>query len=275
MTQADGSGFKELPVATDLSSSVDWSPDSSQIVYVADEEPEDRVRVAPSDASGAGHLVPMPEGWIGPHNPTFSPDGTRVAFDARPDTSEGNEQVLVGPTDGSAPAGPITKSSMNNEQPDWKPCEGCAPPGKPQNPGNGGGQPTKTPTKVRTVSFKNIYVYPRMAVGINCFADGGHPDPKYCNGDGIAKMVAPGGGFLRSPKHELKRRMKTIVFAKGSVKVPGGESKPLKLKVTAAGKKLAKPGKTLKILLDIKVSRDQEKPETFKKTVKIKVPKKK
>ena len=275
VTQADGSGFKELPVATDLSSSVDWSPDSSQIVYVADEEPEDRVRVAPSDASGAGHLVPMPEGWIGPHNPTFSPDGTRVAFDARPDTSEGNEQVLVGPTDGSAPAVPITKSSMNNEQPDWKPCEGCAPPGKPQNPGNGGGQPTKTPTKVRVVSFKNIYLYPRMAVGINCFADGGHPDPKYCNGDGIAKMVAPAGGFLRSPKHELKKKTKTIVFAKGSVKVPGGESKPLKLKVTAAGKKLAKPGKTLKIQLDIKVSRDQEKPETFKKTVKIKVPKKK
>jgi hypothetical protein len=128
---------------------------------------------------------------------------------------------------------------------------------------------------VRVVSFKNVYLYPRMAVVINCFADGGHPDPKYCHGDGIAKMVAPAGGFLSSPKHELKKKTKTIVFAKGSVKVPGGESKPLKLKVTTAGKKLAKPGKTLKIQLEIKVSRDREKPETFKKTVKIKVPKKK
>jgi Tol biopolymer transport system component len=279
VTQADGSGFKEMPIESDNSSTVDWSPDSSQVVYVSHEEPVYNVRVAPADGSGPGHIVPMPDGWLVPHNPTFSPDGTRVAFDARLGNS--NEQVLVGPADGSAPAVPITESSMNNEEPDWKPCEGCAPPAaQPQNPGGGGpnngsgAQQTKSPTKVRTVTFKKIYLYPKMAVFIDCFADGGHPDPKYCNGDGVTKMVTYTGSSFR-PWARPKPKKQTIVFAKGSVKVPGGESREMMLKVTAAGKKLAKPGKTLKGQLIVNVSRDNEKPETFKKTIKVTVPKKK
>jgi Tol biopolymer transport system component len=278
VTRADGSSFKELPVDADIDSTVDWSPDSSQVVYVAHEEPDYNVRVAPSDGSAPGHIVPMPEGWIVPHNPTFSPDGTRVAFDAR--SNESYEQILVGPADGSAPAVPITKSSENNEGPDWKPCKGCAPPAKPQNPGSGMEQPTKTPTKVRVVSFKKVYLYPRIAISIDCFAQGGHPDPKYCSGDGVAKMFSYTVGSHRPwfdgfrPWARPKSR-KTIVFAKGSVKVPGGESKEMKLKVTAAGKKLAKPGKTLKARVVVKVSRDHEKPEIFRKTIKVKVPKKK
>jgi Tol biopolymer transport system component len=278
VTRADGSDFKELPIATDLGTTVDWSPDSSQIVYVGDEEPKDNVRVAPADGSGPGHIIPMPDGWIVPHNPTFSPDGTRVAFDARPPTSPAYEQVLVAPADGSAAAVPVTESAQHNEEPDWKPCEGCAPPAQPQSPGVIGGQPTitqaptaKSPTKVRTVAFKKVYIYPRMAVSIDCFAKGGHPDPKYCNGDGFARVTTyTGGGFRPRARSKVK---KTIVFARGSVKVPGNESRPMKFKATAAGKKLAKPGRILKVQLVVNVSRDKEKPETFKKTVKVKVPK--
>jgi Tol biopolymer transport system component len=271
ITNADGSGFKELPFATDFSSTVDWSLDSTQVVYISDEA-VDNVRVAPADGSGPGHIIPMPEGWIVPHHPVFSPDGSRVAFDARNGKIVG-EQVLVAPSDGSAAAVPITTAGQNNEEPDWKPCEGCAPPAKP--PAGNGPEPTKkTPQKIRLATFKNVYIYPRLSVGVDCSAQGGHPDPKYCHGDGIAKAVTYTGSNPRLwAKPKLKK--KTIIFAKGSVKVRGGESGQLKLKVTGAGKKLAKPGRTLKIQIVVKVSRDKEKPETFKQTVKVKVPKKK
>lgn len=288
ITKADGSGFKELPVLSDSSSKVEWSPDSTQVVYVADEDPLDRVRVAPADGSGVGHPIDMPPGWIVPHNATFSPDGTRIAFDARPTSGAGYEQILVAPADGSSPAVPITKSAENNQQPDWKPCDGCAPPANPQTPqtpGTGGGtnpgtspgskpgtKPgtnagTKTPTKVRLVYFKKVYAWhDLLAVGIDCNAQGGHPDPKYCNGDGIAKVLVPRTGYRPWAKPQAS---KSVVFAKGSVKVPEGKSKPLKMKVTAAGRKLLSSGKKVKVTLTVKVSRPTGKAQTFKKTIKV------
>lgn len=271
VTNADGSGIKELPVPAELGSSVDWSPDSTQIVYSADEEPLDRIRVAPADGSGPGHAIEMPAGWVVPYHAVFSPDGTRIAFDAYPAGGAGYRQILIAPADGSSPAVPITKSAEQNEEPDWKPCEGCAPPVKPQAPGTGGasgdGQPTKTPTTVRLIYLKKVYAWKYMTpVFVDCNAQGGHPDPKYCNGDGIAKAVAPRTAFRPWAKPKPN---KPIVFAKGSVKVPEGKSKPLKLKLTAAGKKLLSKGKAVQVKLSVKVTRPNGKALTFKKTISV------
>ncbi|HET7416817.1 MAG TPA: hypothetical protein VFJ61_04215 [Solirubrobacterales bacterium] len=291
VTNADGSGFKELPVPADLNSSVDWSPDGKQIVYSADEEPLDLIRVAPADGSSEGHVIEMPDGWVVPYNARFSPDGTQVAFDAYPTFGAGYRQILVGPADGSSPAVPITKSAEQNQEPDWKPCEGCAPSGEPQNPGGGGtggsgsgaaggsasggaggnGGGTKTPTKVRLIALKKVYAWRYMTPAfIDCNAQGGHPDPKYCNGDGIAKAVAPRTAFR--PWAKPKTKAQTIVFAKGSVKVPEGKKKGLKMKVTAAGRKLLKAGGKVKLKLTVKVSRPVGAPEAFTQTIKVQAP---
>ena len=278
ITNANGSGFHELPQAA-IEGPVDWSPDSSLVTFVADSEPLKPVWVAPADGSAPGHAVAMPSGWIVPHNPAFSPDGTRVAFDARPEIGNTNEQVLVGPADGSAPAVPITESPENNEAPQWKPCEACAPPPKPpesSGSGSGAGAPgsvggagvlgSKTPTKVRLVYFKQVYATHYMTpVSIDCNAQGGHPDPKYCNGNGFATAVQPGTAFRSWAKP--KTTAKKVAFAKGSVKVPEGKSKPLKMKITGAGEKLLKAGKSLKVKLVVKVTRPTGKAQTFKKTI--------
>ena len=276
ITNADGSGFHELPPFA-VEGPIDWSPDSSKVTYVAD-EPEgsiDQVRVVPADGSGDGNAVALPSGWIVPHNPTFSPDGTRVAFDARPEGGAEYEQVLVGPANGSAPAVPLTESSENNEEPDWKPCEGCAPATKPPAPpgGNGGPQAgTKTPTKIRLVLYKQVYVINKYMtpVSIDCNAEGGHPTGRVaeiCAGSGEATYV--------QTRTATPSAAKKVVFATGRVKVPLGTKKPLKMKVSAAGAKLLKSGKTLSVKLSVKVTRPVGRPQTLAKTIKVALAKKK
>jgi len=267
----DGSGYHDIVHQAQSTPFLAWSPDSTRIAF-ADYETQG-IRIEPIDGVTPGVTVPAPAGWVVPQNPTISPDGSRVAFTARPVTGSdtGITQIVVGSTSSGAAAVPLTKGAVPSYEPFWKPGPG-GPKSTPPTPPSGGA--TGKPQKVRLAAIKKVYIYPRLNVGVDCFAQGGHPDPKYCNGDGIAKMVTYTGLNPRSwAKPKLKK--KTIVFAKGSVKVPGGQSKQLKLKLTAAARKVAKPGTTLKVQVVVKVSRDKEKPETFKQTVKVKVPKKK
>lgn len=290
ITNADGSGYNELPQPA-VEGPIDWSPDSSQVTFIGDEgaSPQ-QVRVVPADGSGVGHIVAMPSGWIVPHHPTISPDGTRIAFDARPSSGDTHEQVLVGPADGSAAAVPLTKSSEHNEEPDWRPCEGCVPPPKPQNPSAGGGNGTgntagtkaKQPIKVRLVTLKKVYDGTRYMtpVSIDCNAQGGHPTGRVAeicaaSGNAYSTVVSPQTAFRSLSNVFAKPKPKKILVAKGSVRVPEGQSKPLKMKVTTAGKKLLKPGKTLKVSIAVKVTRPGVKAKILTKTVKIKVPAKK
>ena len=105
-------------------------------------------------------------------------------------------------------------------------------------------------------------------VSIDCNAKGGHPDPKDCNGNGIgddgrAKHGVPLLGEAEDEGQE-------VVFAKGSVKVPEGKSKPLKMKITGAGQKLLlAAGKTLKVKLVVEVTGLTGKAQTFKKTIEV------
>lgn len=285
IVNADGSGFHDLARPVDLGSTFDWSADSTRIAYVSDEvSSEDQVRVAPADGSNAGVVVPMPSGWIVAHDPVISPDGTRVAFHARNESLGGWEQILVGPADGSAPATPITKTAANNDNPAWKPCEGCAPPvvNKPATPAPGGeaNAPTKTPQKFRFALFKApVYDGKYMLIAyVDCNAAGGHPTGKVAEicsfySDGLTRGYAP--TLPPRPRAWAKPKPKQILFAKGGVKVPAGKTKPLKLKLTAAGKKLMKPGRTLKIKVTITKSQPGQAKQKVTKTVRFKVPAKK
>ncbi|HEV2858093.1 MAG TPA: hypothetical protein VGW80_06795 [Solirubrobacterales bacterium] len=289
ISNVDGSGRHELDKPIDLGTTVDWSCDSTRVTYVADEEPLDQVWVVPVDGSSVGVQIPMPPGWFVPHNPKFSPDGTRIAFDARPDSGPGYEQILVAPADGSAPAVPITSTSLNSERPAWKPGPSCAaqlsPPVSPSQPGSGSGTtspgaippPTKAPVKLKLSLFKAPVIHGHFMTiaGIDCHAQGGHPTGEVAEicaaaANAYSTAVAPQTAFRRA-----KPKTSKILFAKGAVKVPAGKKKPLKLKITSAGKKLLKPGKTLALKLSVTTRRGSSKPATTKRTVKLKVPPKK
>lgn len=295
VSKVDGSGSHELEKPVDSASAIDWSCDSTRVTYVADEEPNlDQVWVAPADGSSIGVQIPMPPGWVVPHNPKFSPDGARVAFDARPESGPGYEQLLVAPSDGSGPAVPITSDAFASQQPSWKPgpaCAGQVPPAISPGGAGGGGTGstgagatsggnipvTQTPIKLKLSFFNHPVISGHFMtlVSIDCHAEGGHPTGKVAEFCAAAANAKATGVVPQTAHRRAKPKTAQILFAKGSVRVPVGESKNLKLRITPAGRKLLKPGKTLTLKISITTRQGTSKPVTKKRTVKVKVPPKK
>jgi Tol biopolymer transport system component len=291
---ADGSGSHELPRPIDSTGAIDWSADSTRLTYVADEEPSaDQVRVVPADGSNAGVVISMPLGWIVPHNPKLSPDGTRVVFTARLSSGPGYEQLLVAPSDGSAVATPLTMAAEQSTEPDWKPTG--TNPNPPVNPGGGTGgaaasgggasgkgpPATQAPKKVNLAYFKEPRILSSggvpghlLAVSVDCHAQGGHPTgwvAEFCaaNASAYARGVAPAG--LR-PNARAKGGGKKVLFAKGAVKVKEGKKKPLLMKITPEGQKLLKKGKPLHLTLSVSSKRGNGPLTKSTKTVTVTPP---
>jgi Tol biopolymer transport system component len=285
ITAVDGSGSHELPVPIDSSGQLAWSCDSSRIAYVADEQPLDHVRVAPVDGSGPGVQIPLPEGYVAPLGVALSSDGTRVAFDAGPVVG-GYRQLFVAPADGSGKPEPVGIASENNGEPSWKPGPSCAAPVPPPaalpagagTAGTGTIPATKQPVKLKLVYFRQPVLESHFMTiaGIDCHAQGGHPTGKVAEFCAAAASAYAQGELSAGQRPWAKAKgAGKVLFASGKVKVPAGKSKKLKLKLTAAGMKLLKPGRTLTLTVKLTTREGSEKPAKSARTVKLKVPAKK
>ena len=305
VTALDGSGTHALPAPVTINTeTIDWSCDSTRLAYVADEEPLDHVRVVPADGSGSGVQIPLPAGWIVPRAPRFSPDGTRVAFSARPSSGNTTEQIVVAAADGSGVAMPVTKESgAGNNQPAWKPGAACggtvqppvSPPSTPGgSPGGGSGGSagsggagsgggakgggSRKPVKVLLSFFNHPTLDPThmRVVGIDCHAQGGHPTGEVAEICAAAGKAYTSGSISTSSSLPLSRatgsKSSKVLFAKGAVRVPEGKKKTLALKITKAGQKLLATGKPISLKVTVTVKHGSAKAETKTKTVTVQRP---
>jgi Tol biopolymer transport system component len=125
---ADGSEQRTLDIRG--ASEPAWSPDGELIAYVADVGPDkktwdnEEIFVIDSDGLGRTRLTDIPGNDHWP--PTWSPDGTRIAF-----TSDGNDgygEIYLMNSDGSGltqltqnPSGPLEPSPLADAFPSWRP----------------------------------------------------------------------------------------------------------------------------------------------------------
>jgi dipeptidyl aminopeptidase/acylaminoacyl peptidase len=265
---ADGSGnVVEFPVKAELGSTIAWSPDSKRVTYVND---SDKVWVAPvSAAEGSGFEIPMATGSIVPHEPVFSPEGTRIAFDANPGRSgEMNNQIYVAASNGSQEAVQLTKGEWGDSEPDWRPIlGGFKPPPPPTEAKKGGGSGEKRqPPTIKFASYHHPAVFNEFVTGVYVDCSLGSTNAA-CQYHGEGSTGASPIGV--KPRVYERSKAKRVVVVKGAVTVPNGKKKELPLKLTPAGRKLLKAGKPLKV--DLTITQTAAGFETVKTTETIKV----
>jgi Tol biopolymer transport system component len=271
---ADGSGTAtELSVKAALASTIAWSPDSKSVTYI---DESDRVWVAPvNSAEGTGHEIPMASGSIVPHEPVFSPEGTRIAFDANPGRSgEMSDQLYIAPSAGGGEAEQLTKGEWNNSEPDWQPIPGGfkPPPTEPQTAGGGetgGAGEKRQPPTIKFASYHHPAVFNEFVTGVYVDCSLGSTNAA-CQFHGEGSTGASPIGV--KPRIFDRPKPKRVVVVKGSIKVPNGKKKELPLKLTAAGRKLLRSGRTLKFKLTITETAPGFKAATTTKTIKVRAP---
>jgi WD40-like Beta Propeller Repeat len=280
LIDADGDGgFTEMPVGAENTSNVAWSLDGSHIVYV---DETDKVRIAPTDPPGPGFEITLPHEVGVPHEPSFSPEGDRITFWAEELQPGGLNRIYIAPAAGGE-AVQVTEGTVSAINPVWKPLPGGSSGGT--NPGGGsGGSPgggrgtgggssggatnspaTRAPVIVKLAAFRHPYFNTGFLIGAYVPCSLGSSNA-VCHASGVATYDSPTTSSLRVDRRATKR----LVLAKGSVTVPDGQTKPLPLKLTAAGKKLVKPGKSPKVTVTIVETAPGAKPKTTTKTLTVK-----
>jgi WD40 repeat protein len=281
----------ELPVAAENSSDVSWSPDGTHIVYV---DGNDQVRIAPTEPPGEGFEITLPHEVGVPLDVSFSPEGNRVAFGAE-ELGSGTQNIYMA----SASGGEAVKvtEGLASREPAWKPIPGAGGPGS-GTPGSGNGETPggssggaggtssggasgsgssgggtsggAKPRSLSLASFRKPVLNPEFlgAVYIDCSLGSTNAA---CHANGEATYYSPITHSLTYAR--AKAKPKPIVFAKGSVTVPNGKTAPLPLKITAAGKKLMKGRKFLKLTETVVETAPGAKPKTTTKTFTVAVPK--
>lgn len=285
LTDADGDGgYTELPIPAEDSSNVEWSPDGSHIVYV---DASDQVRIAPTDPPGEGFEISLPHDVGVPHEPSFSPEGDRITFWAEELQPGGLNRIYIAPAAGGE-AVQVTEGAVSAINPVWKPVPGASSGGGTPGTGGGGGTgsgsssgggtanppATRAPVIIQLAAFRHPYFNTGFLLAAYVPCSLGSTNA-VCQASGEATYVAPTYDSSIATSRLLARPApKPLVIAKGAVTVPNGQTKPLPLKLTAAGKKLAKRGKPLKVTVKIVETAPGAKPRTTTKTLTVKPSKK-
>ena len=127
---ADGSSGVVLTSGPGIHASPNWSPDGRRIVFVAqaDESSEPTIEMINADGSGRNRLASVRRTGAFPSpafvDPTWSPDGAKIAFVQRQDGGDATD-VYVMRADGTEVVN-LTRSPFYESSIDWRPLAGAA-----------------------------------------------------------------------------------------------------------------------------------------------------
>jgi dipeptidyl aminopeptidase/acylaminoacyl peptidase len=133
---ADGTDIVQLTHGLGSAYWPSWSPDGTKLVYSKDQEIPDSggftccAEIYSIDANGTNetrltHVSDPANGTGGNGNPTFSPDGTKIAFSSCCRDGFANDNIYVMNPDGSAQTRITT--SGDDAEPDWQRIENRSP----------------------------------------------------------------------------------------------------------------------------------------------------
>ena len=119
--EADGSSKTRLTFHQARDSDATWSPDYSQVVFASErastdpEVPNREIYRMNADGSGVATRLTYAEGKD--YDPSWSPDGTRIAFVSKRD---GDWEIYLVSPDGTGLVN-LTKNKTNETDPSWSP----------------------------------------------------------------------------------------------------------------------------------------------------------
>ncbi len=109
---ADGNANVNLPGAA-------WNATTGEIVFSAAREPHDEIYVIDAEGSPARPITHRAERMA--YEPSWSPDGAWIVFEAHPLDEEAHGVITLAPRDGNGPYRTLTDERDDCRQPNWSP----------------------------------------------------------------------------------------------------------------------------------------------------------
>jgi TolB protein len=235
-----------------------WSPLGSQVVYEVSGGGEDKHwRVADADGSGDHALPEIPD--LNPNGPapSWSPAGTRIVFQGYYYAgSPSTDQVFMENTDGSGSVTALTGDEGYATYPSWRPSPAAAPQVIAPAGGAPGALPKTNPTPKTVWITKRIFWTkgPDLTVIIGSYGCGGPSCGVATEGKAKAAQVAGLTFSLDRGSARAKHKPTEVVVGKGKTTIPGGQSGPVKMRLTKAGVKLLEKKGSLKVAVAVTVT---------------------